>query len=268
MRIITCPACLTTDCIGDSDSGIEIKCIDCKKVIIPGVSIDNEMKNATPQCKTTLSRYVQIECPVCLITGEIPRTRINEQYKCECGTFFSINEIETSNQEQSSSNNGSKDPRSYGVFLCLFCDAAYYTKLSRRVRCALCARVQTPVKGAKLPKKVPSPQLQYGHPRLSEKAYKKLLRERKRNARYQASKEYYAYYLNSFFLATVFGLFLLLISPMFFSFKGCGKGSSPRPLSDDQRIDRMEKEEKDLIETNEWMRKKVKADQWDKQMGR
>jgi ribosomal protein S27E len=49
---------------------------------------------------------------------------------------------------------------------------------------------------------------------------------------------------------------------------GLSSPSPTRPLSDDARIHRMEREKQDLRDTIDWMTKKAEADNWDKMQGR
>ena len=46
------------------------------------------------------------------------------------------------------------------------------------------------------------------------------------------------------------------------------KADSKKKLTDDDRIERLEREQRELIELNEWQQKKLRADEWDRQRGR
>jgi hypothetical protein len=65
----------------------------------------------------------------------------------------------------------------------------------------------------------------------------------------------------------VFGGGALLVAVLFWAVLNMPKPSKA-PLSDDDRIERMEREKRDLIETDRWMKKKLQADEWDKFKGR
>lgn len=62
---------------------------------------------------------------------------------------------------------------------------------------------------------------------------------------------------------------IILVACIYAAFRPTPPQSqSPHRLSDDERIERMQREQRDLQETNRWQQERVKADQWDRMNGR